>query len=155
MRRVTRERVQVVTGRIFVILVTGVAYAIALRAPVGIFAIATQYAFSGFAAMLPIVLGALFWRGSTKWGALAVTLWTAGTVAATAVLQAVVAAPAAPISVWTIGGLELITRTPGGTDVLGFMPVVPMTIISALLMYGVSAVTRKPSDQTIARYFLS
>ena len=149
------ERVQVLTGRIFVILVTSVAYVIALRAPVGIFAIATQYAFSGFAAMLPIVLGALFWRGSTKWGALAVTLWTAGTVAATAVLQAVVAAPAAPIPVWTIGGLELITRTPGGTDVLGFMPVVPMTIISALLMYGVSAVTRKPSDATVARYFLS
>ena len=43
----------------------------------------------------------------------------------------------------------------GGTDVLGFMPVVPMTIISALLMYGVSAVTRKPSDATVARYFLS
>ena len=105
--------------------------------------------------MLPIVLGALFWRGSTKWGALAVTLWTAGTVGATAVLQAVIAAPAAPMPVWTIGGLELITRTPGGTDVLGFMPVVPMTLISVLLMYGVSVVTRKPSDQTIARYFLT
>ena len=36
------ERVQVLTGRIFVILVTSVAYVIALRAPVNIFAIATQ-----------------------------------------------------------------------------------------------------------------
>ena len=147
------DRVQVMTGRIFVVLVTGVAYVIALRAPASIFNIATQYAFSGFSAMLPIVLAALFWRGSTKWGALAVTLWTGGTVAATAVLQAVIAAPAAPIPVWTIGGLELITRTPGGTGVLGFMPVVPMTIISALLMVGVSAVTRKPNPTTLARYF--
>ena len=147
------DRVQVMTGRVFVVLVTGVAYVIALRAPASIFNIATQYAFSGFSAMLPIVLAALFWRGSTKWGALAVTLWTGGTVAATAVLQAVIAAPAAPIPVWTIGGLELITRTPGGTGVLGFMPVVPMTIISALLMVGVSAVTRKPNPTTIARYF--
>jgi len=43
----------------------------------------------------------------------------------------------------------------GGTDVLGFMPVVPMTIISALLMFGALAVTRKPSDATLTRYFLS
>ncbi len=148
------ERVQVLTGRIFVVLVTAVAYVIALRAPASIFNIATQYAFSGFSAMLPIVLAALFWRGSTKWGALAVTLWTAGTVIAVAVFQAVVAPAATPIPVWTIGGIELITRTPGGTDVLGFMPVVPMTLISALLMFGVSAVTRKPSNATVARYFL-
>ena len=149
------ERAQVLTGRVFVILVTSVAYVIALRAPPGIFNLATQYAFSGFAAMIPIVLAALFWRGSTKWGALAVTLWTAGTVAATAVLQAVVPPPAAPVPVWVLGGLELITRTPGGTAVLGFMPVVPMTIVSALLMVAVSAATRKPSDETIARYFFS
>jgi Na+/proline symporter len=148
------ERVQVFTGRVFVVLVTGVAYAIALRAPPGIFNLAIQYAFSGFAAMVPIVLAALFWRGSTKWGALAVTLWTGGTVAATAVFQAVVAPGATSVPVWTIGGVDLITRTPGGTAVLGFMPVVPMTIISALLMFGVSAVTRKPSNATVARYFL-
>ena len=147
------ERVQVLTGRIFVVLVTGVAYVIALQAPTSIFNLATQYAFSGFAAMLPIVLAALFWRGSTKWGALAVTIWTAGTVVAVAVLQAVVPSGATSIPVWTIGGLDLVTRTPGGTDVLGFMPVVPMTIGSALLMVGVSTVTRKPTDATIARYF--
>jgi Na+/proline symporter len=105
--------------------------------------------------MVPIVLAALFWRGSTKWGALAVTLWTGGTVAATAVFQAVVAPGATSVPVWTIGGVDLITRTPGGTAVLGFMPVVPMTIISALLMFGVSAVTRKPNDTTLARYFSS
>ena len=149
------ERVQVLTGRTFVVLVTGVAYVIALQAPPSIFNLAIQYAFSGFAAMLPIVLAALFWRGSTKWGALAVTLWTAGTVTATAMFQAVVAPGATPIPFWTIGGIDLITRTPGGTDVLGFMPVVPMTLISALLMFGVSVVTRKPSDATVARYFLS
>ena len=107
------ERVQVLTGRTFVVLVTGVAYVIALEAPPSIFNLAIQYAFSGFAAMLPIVLAALFWRGSTKWGALAVTLWTAGTVTATAMFQAVVAPGATPIPVWTIVGLDLITRTPG------------------------------------------
>ena len=148
------ERVQVLTGRTFVVLVISIAYVIALQAPRSIFNLATQYAFSGFSAMLPIVLAALFWRGSTKWGALAVTLWTAGAVAATAVLQAVVPPPATPIPLWALGGVELITRTPGGTAVLGFMPVVPMTIVSTLLMVGVSTVTRKPTNATIARYFL-
>jgi len=148
------ERVQVLTGRVFVILLTGVAYVIALQAPPGIFNLATQYAFSGFAALLPVTLAALFWRGSTKWGALAVTVWTAGAVGATAAFQAVVPAPVASTPVWTLAGLEVLTRTPGGTDILGFMPVVPMTVISALLMVGVSVVTRKPSAQTIERYFL-
>ncbi len=34
---------------------------------------------------------------------------------------------------WAPGGLEVLTRTPGGTAVFGFMPVVPMVIISAIV----------------------
>jgi hypothetical protein len=52
-----------------------------------------------------------------------------------------------------MGGMEVITRTPGGTGVFGFMPVVPMVIISALLMVVVSFVTRKPTQETIRKYF--
>ncbi|MEE2638665.1 MAG: sodium:solute symporter family protein, partial [Acidobacteriota bacterium] len=149
------ERVQVLTGRIFVIAVTSVAYVIALQAPPSIFGIATQYAFSGFSALLPITVAALFWRRSTKWGALAVAVWTAATVAATAVFQAAVPAPTMPTPMLVFGGLELVTRTPGGTDILGFMPVVPMTLVSIMLMLVVSMATRKPSAQTVGRYFLT
>ena len=53
------------------------AYAVALRAPETIFELAIQYAFSGYAALSPLLVAALFWKGSTKWGALAVTLWVA------------------------------------------------------------------------------
>src|SRR5690606_14519845 len=42
--------VQVQTGRLFVVLLTIVAYFIALRAPQGIFDLAVQYAFSGYSA---------------------------------------------------------------------------------------------------------
>ena len=56
------ERVQVQTGRIFVVVLTIVAYAIALRVPEGIFALAVQYAFSGYAALTPLLVAALFWR---------------------------------------------------------------------------------------------
>jgi len=149
------ETVQVQTGRLFIILITLFAYAIALRAPETIFELAIQYAFSGFAALSPLLVAALFWKGSTKWGALAVTLWTVFAVVAVAVLQAIVPAPAPgpPTVVWAPGGLDVLSRTPGGTAVFGFMPVVPMVLISALLMIVVSLMTKKPAITTVARYF--
>ena len=149
------ESVQVQTGRIFVIILTVLAYAVALRAPETIFELAIQYAFSGYAALSPLLVAALFWRGSTKWGALASTVWTACAVSAVAVFQALVPAPApGPAAVVaSMGGLELLSRTPGGTAVLGFMPVVPMVIGSALLMIVVSLLTAKPQSATLSRYF--
>ena len=149
------EAVQVQTGRVFIILITLFAYIVALRAPETIFELAIQYAFSGFASLSPLLVAALFWRGSTKWGALAVTLWTAFAVVAVAVLQEVVPAPApGPATVlWAPGGVEALSRTPGGTAVFGFMPVVPMVIVSALLMIVVSMMTKKPADSTLAKYF--
>ncbi|HEX8000910.1 MAG TPA: sodium:solute symporter family protein [Pyrinomonadaceae bacterium] len=149
------ESVHVQTGRIFVIILTIIAYAIALRAPEAIFDLAIQYAFSGFAALSPLLVAALFWRGSTKWGALATTVWTAAAVTAVAVFQAIVPAPAPgpPVAIWSPGGIEILSRTPGGTAIFGFMPVVPMVIISALLMIVVSRLTKKPSHATVEKYF--
>jgi SSS family solute:Na+ symporter len=121
------ESVQVQTGRLFVVLLTVVAYAVALQAPQSIFDIAVQYAFSGYAALSPLLFAALFWRRSTKWGALAVALWTAFAVVYTA-------------------------RVPGALAWYGLMPVVPMTVISGLLMIVVSLVTPPPSARTLQRY---
>jgi solute:Na+ symporter, SSS family len=121
------EAVQVQTGRLFVVILTVVAYLIALRAPQGIFDLAVQYAFSGYSALSPLLVAALFWRRSTKWGALAVALWVAVAVIYTA-------------------------RTPGALAWLGLMPVVPMTLISVALMVVVSLITRPPSAATIERY---
>ncbi|MFN2494101.1 MAG: sodium:solute symporter [Pyrinomonadaceae bacterium] len=87
------EAVQVQTGRVFIVIITLFAYAVALRAPETIFELAIQYAFSGFAALSPLLVAALFWKGSTKWGALAVTVWTALAVIAVAVFQHTVPAP--------------------------------------------------------------
>ncbi len=149
------EAAQVHLGRTFVVIITLVAYAVALKAPESIFSLAVQYAFTGFAALAPLLVAALFWRGSTKWGALAVTAWSAAGVAAVAVFQAIVPAPplGPPTVVWSAGGLDLVARTSGGTAVLGFMPVVPMVLVSCLLMAVVSLLTPKPSAATIARYF--
>ena len=146
------ERVQVMVGRGFVIALTAVAYAVALKAPGNIFELASQYAFSGFAALSPLVFGALCWRGSTKWGALASTIWVAVSVTSVGVFQAMVTAPGVW---WSVGGADAITRTPGGTLVFGLLPVVPMTLVSALLMIVVSALTPRPAAATVARYFPS
>ena len=121
------EAVQVQTGRLFVVVVTVVAYVIALRAPQSIFDLAVQYAFSGYSALSPLLFAALFWKRSTKWGALAVTLWVAFAVIYTA-------------------------TTPGALAWFGLMPVVPMTIISSALMIIVSLATPAPSASTVARY---
>ncbi|HEX8162440.1 MAG TPA: sodium:solute symporter family protein [Pyrinomonadaceae bacterium] len=154
-RRRYGERAQVQTGRVFVIILTLIAYAIALRAPESIFELAIQYAFSGFAALAPLLVAALFWRRSTKWGALASTVWTALAVVAVAVFQHRVPAPAPGGSVVaaTLGGWEALARTPGGTAIFGFMPVVPMVVVSALLMILVSLATKRPHEETLKRYF--
>jgi SSS family solute:Na+ symporter len=124
------EAAQVATGRAFVVLVTLAAYAIALVAQPAIFGLAVQYGFSGFAALAPLLVAALFWKRSTKWGALAVTIWTAAGVVVSGLMP----------PTWTI---------------YGYMPVVPMVIGSCVLMAAVSLLTAPPSSATLARYFSS
>jgi SSS family solute:Na+ symporter len=151
------ERAQVRMGRLFVVLVTLVAYAIALGAPQSIFNLATQYAFAGYAALTPLLVAALFWKGSTRWGALASTTWTGAAVLAIAILQNVVPPPPAgqSVAILSFGDSEVITRVASGTMVFGLLPVVSMTIISGLLMVVVSRLTiaARPADTTLARYF--
>jgi SSS family solute:Na+ symporter len=148
------EAAQVHTGRLFIVLITVFAYAVALRAPQNIFDLAVQYAFSGYSALSPLLVAALFWKRSTKWGALASTVWCALSVAAVALFQYAVPAPAGPpVAMWSVAGVDVLSRTAGGTAVFGLMPVVPMTIISALLLILVSLLTARPVQATIQRYF--
>ena len=111
--------------------------------PQSIFDLATQYAFAGYAALSPLLVAALFWRASTKWGALASTLWTVAAVLTVAVVQTTVPAPppGAAVPVLSLGGTDIVTRAAAGMMVLGFLPVVPMTIISAMFMVVVSMLT--------------
>jgi SSS family solute:Na+ symporter len=148
--------VQVHTGRLFVILITLVAYAIAMRMPQSIFDIATQYAFAGYAALSPLLVAALFWKNSTRWGALASTVWTALAVLTVAAIQQAIPPPSGgAVPVWSAFGFDIVTRSAGGALVGGLLPVVPMTVVSALLMVVVSRLTRgaRPGAPTLARYF--
>jgi Na+/proline symporter len=152
------QSMQVATGRAFVVLVTAAAYVIAIRIPQSIFDVATQYAFAGYAALVPLLVAALFWKNSTRWGALATTMWTAAAVMTIAVIQNAIAAPlpGTSIVVWAVGDVLVVTRGAAGTFVMGMLPVVPMTLISAALMIVVSLATKsfsKPGEATLKRYF--
>jgi SSS family solute:Na+ symporter len=148
------EQAQILTGRVFIFAVTALAYLIALRVPAGIFELAGQYAFAGFSALVPLFVGALYWRGSSKHGALACTLWVLAAVAGIAWFQAATPAPQGPPATYfSLGGVPLLQRTATGTAVAGYLPVLPMTVISGILMFLVSLATPKPSAATVERYF--
>ena len=149
------EAVQVQMGRVFVVILTAVAYFIAQSVPVTIFSLATQFAFAGFSAMFPLLVAALFWRKSTKWGALASTAWVAASVTAIALFQSLVPAPAPGQigHVWSVAGIDVLTRTSDGAAMFGLLPVVSMTLISGALMGIVSLITAPPSARTLNRYF--
>jgi SSS family solute:Na+ symporter len=153
------DAMQVRVGRTFVIVLAMAAYVIAMRTRQSIFDVATQYAFAGYAALSPLLAAALFWKGSTRWGAFACTAWTALAVLGVAMVQTYVPPPPAgtAVSILAIGGTDVIVRASAGMMVLGFLPVVPMTIVSAILMVVVSRLTRaaRPSEATLSRYFAS
>jgi SSS family solute:Na+ symporter len=64
------EQSQVRVSRGLVVLLTAVAYVSTLINPPGIITI-VEFAFAGFAALMPTVLGALYWRRCTRHAAMA------------------------------------------------------------------------------------
>lgn len=153
------EKAQVWTGRAFVVLITAVAYFIGLRLQdkAGIFELAIRFAFSGFAALAPVMVAALFWKRSTKWGALAVTLWVAATMMGIWYLYestlGIAPKPGQPlVPIFPELG-NLFLRSPGNVLIYGYLPVMPMCLGSAVLMVIVSLLSRPPSRTTLEKYF--
>ena len=152
------EKAAVHFARAFIIIVTIAAYliALALKSKQGIFEIAIRYAFSGFAAMAPVMVAALFWKRSTKWGALASTLFVAGSLLYFALLQN---AHKPGDVIWQIGqgkeAIKVLFLNPRGDVSVwnGFMTVVPMVLGSAICMIVGSLMSRPPSKATLEKYF--
>ena len=109
------ERRSVHFARGFIVVVTIIAYlvALALKDKQGIFEIAVRYAFSGFAAMAPVMVAALYWKRSTKWGALAATIFVAFSLIATGFLQGKPAPP--PLAVAKASTNNLAAAALSGT----------------------------------------
>ncbi len=126
------EKQQVWVGRLFVIAIISITYIISLIAKPSIFRLAI-WSFTGFSGLFPIVVAALFWKGSTKHGVLAsifsvILLWLFFF-----------------LRYWQTSGY-----TVGGT---GIMPVSVIILVSTLILIIVSLITKPPSSETIDRYF--
>jgi Na+/proline symporter len=145
-------------ARGFIVVVTVIAYLVALelKEKQGIFEIAVRYAFSGFAALSPVMVAALFWKRSTQWGALAATVFVAGFLVWTALTQY---HHKAGDVLWQIGAgkdaLKVFFLNPTGDVAFcnGYMTVVPMVLGSGVCVVLFSLLTRPPSKATIDKYF--
>ncbi len=161
-RRRFGEKVQVWAGRIFVVAITVFAYVVALslKNQASIFDVAIRFAFSGFASLAPVMLAALFWKRSTKWGALAAALWVTASVLFFWWLQESTAGIAPrpgqpPVDIWPqLGPLAgLFQRATRSVVNWGFLPVMLQCLVSAFLVIVVSLLTPAPSRATIDKYF--
>ncbi len=122
---------QIVVGRIFVSLILAFTYALFLVSNRSIFDLAT-WSFTGFASLFPVAIAALFWRRSTKQGALAcvftvATLW----------------------AVFFYLGWGDRTYTVGGT---GVMAVAVILAASSAAMVVVSLLTSPPAQERVDRF---
>ena len=128
------EKGQVLVGRLFVLGILCIAYLLSLIFNRSIFKLAV-WSFTGFAALFPIVIAALFWKRSTKYGAFA------------SVISVVV--------LWVyffIQGWQAPGYTVGG---IGIMPVSVIIAVSAAVMVIVSLLSKPPDPTVIQKFFRS
>lgn len=121
-------------ARMFIIAIVLVTYGISvsLLGNRRIFALGV-WCFSGFAALVPLAVAAVYWRRLTKWGAYASVIATAAS--------------------WM--GLFAQSDFAGNPhySFLGMLPVAAMTICSTAALVVVSLVTKPPSEETLRKFF--
>lgn len=120
-------------ARAFIIVIVAISYVLGIvLVGKSIFSLSI-WCFTGYTGLFPIILAALYWRGLTAAGAQAAILTM--------------------IATWCYfffaTGDKLYVP---GTD-WDILPVVPITLATTIVMIAVSLITRKPSDQTLQRYF--
>ena len=126
------ERQQVLFGRLFVAGLLVVTYVISQLVSTSIFKLGV-WCFTGFAGLFPVVVAAIFWRRSTRQGAVAAVLVVVG--------------------LWCFffyRGLGVPGYTIGGS---GIMPVAVIAAACALTLVVVSLMTRQPDDDRLELFF--
>jgi solute:Na+ symporter, SSS family len=126
------EEKQVLYGRMFVLLVLVATYFLSLFSGRSIFKLGI-WSFTGFAALFPVVIAALYWKRSTKYGAFA-------SVITVIVLWIYFFLRAGESESYTIGGT-------------GLMPVAVIFAASTVAMIGVSLLTPVPDRETVEKFF--
>jgi SSS family solute:Na+ symporter len=119
---------EVIFGRIFIVLIALLALAGAVIRPGTIYDIA-KFALTGYSLTVPAMLAGFYWKRSTAWGILA-----------SLVIPNLL--------------LPFYYFTPYlSWSTFGFLPVVPLLVLSLVLLVFVSLWTRPPSEETVQRFF--
>jgi SSS family solute:Na+ symporter len=126
------EKQELIVGRLFVAAILVVTFLLSLVTTRSIFKLGI-WSFTGFSSLFPIVVAALFWRRSTRSGAMASAL-------VTAVLWIWFFVQAGDDPGYSVGGT-------------GLMPVAVMVAASTLTLVLVSLVTRPPRQAVLDRFF--
>lgn len=139
------DRQQVLLTRVFIVGIVAVTYLLSLGNVRSVFALGV-WCFSGFSALVPLVVAALYWRRLTAAGAIAGIL---AVILSWCVLF--YRALQVPISEGGLG--EYMVELPIAGTTYAVMPVVAMVLAELVAMIAVSLVTRPPGEETLARYF--
>lgn len=126
------ETLQVRSGRLFVAGILVLTFFLSLVTDNSIFRLGI-WSFTGFAALFPIVIAALFWRRSTRQGAIA-------SVLSVAVL-------------WLYFFLRAGRQADDTILGTGLMPVAVILVAATLVLVAVSLMTPPPDRAIIARFF--
>lgn len=132
---------KILIARAFILFVVGITYALSLwlMNSAHVFDLGV-WCFSGFAGLFPLVVGALYWKGTTAAGAVA------------SIFSVVV--------VWSfLFYRDIIAVKPAGAAsdemlVFGMMPVAVIVAVSTVTLIVVSLFTRKPGEETIRKFFV-
>ncbi len=119
-------------GRAFVVGILALVFGLSLVAETSIFRLGI-WSFTGFAALFPLPVAALYWRRSTAAGALA-------SVVVAALLWALFFVVAGDDPGYSVAGT-------------GLLPVAVILPASALTLVVVSLVTRPPAAERVERFF--
>lgn len=134
------ERSEVWIARGFIVAIVVLTYCFSLLEPPGVFDLGV-WCFSGFSALFPLAVAALYWRGLTKWGAYASIVTT--------ILLWLVLFRASDFGRDAAYAIEL----PLGGESYPVLPVFPLVVASTVAMVAVSLLTPRPSEETLARFF--
>lgn len=137
-QRTYSDEQKIMLGRLFIVAVVAVTYGLSLLLKdVALVFDLGIWCFSGFAGLFPVVFAALYWRRTTKAGAIAATLAVAGS--------------------WSILFYrDMLADKPPGSDELtlfGVLPVTAIFLLSVVTIIGVSLITSPPSAKTLRKFF--
>lgn len=126
------DRQSVLIGRIFVAAIFAITLALALTVDRSLFKLGV-WCFTGFAALTPLIVAALYWKRSTRTGAVSAILVTAA-------LWIYFFGKG-----WSAPGHTVLDR--------GIMPVAVILVASSVAMVVGSLMSRPPTKEHLTRFF--